>query len=345
MRVRGLMIFVAATALLFLFGCATSIPVTVTKPAEVNMATTRKVAVLDFAVIPKAQSYRTEELLKRALEKLFHFESREKTLEERVSKYTTERVILTLIDTNYFQVVSPSDVREVMRGKPVRGVDVTQIRKTTGAQAVISGEIYMMQSEDEESITTEEVKNPDTGVVNKEIRYWVTRTAGLGLEYVVVNAETGVIIATRSFENTLQNKKEGKDLDRLPKADEMYESIIDSFMTSISRQLAPYKVRESRRLMKDKSPRMEQAARLAKSGVYDEALAIYLEVWNESKNAAAGYNGAIVYEVTGNLDAAIELMKQTVSVSSEKSVAREYQRLLRVKEERKRLEEQLALES
>jgi tetratricopeptide (TPR) repeat protein len=344
MRARGFSILTVAAAL-FLVGCATSIPVTVTKPAEVNMSATRKVAVLDFAVIPEARSDRTENLLARALEALFHIERREKTLEERVSKYATERVILALVDTGYFQVVSPREVREVMRGKPGRGVGVTQVGTATGAQAVISGEIYMMRSEDEASITTEDVKNPDTGVVNRHIRYWVSRSATLGLEYFVVNAETGAIIATRSLENTLEKKKEGKDLDRLPRAEEMYESIIDSFMTNISRQLAPYKVRESRRLMKDKSSRMQQAARLAKSGVYEEALAIYTEIWNESKNPAAGYNGAIVYEVTGNLDAAIALMKQTVGVSNEKRVAREYRRLLRVKEERKRLEEQLAGET
>jgi hypothetical protein len=341
MSAKGLLICIAATALLFLFGCATRIPVTVTKPAEVNMAETRKVAVLDFAVTPEARSYRTEDLLRRVLEKLLHLESREKSLEERISQYATERMILALVDTSYFHVVSPSEVGEEMRGRMGRGIDVAQIGNATGAQAVISGEIYMLQSEDEEHVTKEDVTNPDTGVVHKEIRYSVTRTARLGLEYVVVNAETGVVIATRSFEDTLQKKRQGKDFDRLPKAEEMYESIIDSFMPNISRQLAPYKVRESRRLMKDKSPLMEQASRLAKSGVYEEALAIYLEVWNESKNPAAGYNGAIVHEVTGDLDAAIELMKQTMGVSNEKSVAREYGRLIRLKEERKRLEEQL----
>jgi tetratricopeptide (TPR) repeat protein len=345
MSARGLPAFIPAIAFLFFFGCATRIPVTVTKPAEVNMAATRKVAVLDFEVVPEARSYRTEDLLGRALEKLFRLERREKTLEERISQYATERVILTLIDTNYFQVVSPREVREVMRGKSGRGVDVTQIGNATGVLAVISGEIYLMQSEDEETVATEEVKNPDTGIVYKEIRYWVTRTARLGLEYAVVNADTGAIIATRSFEKTLQEKKEGNDLDRLPKPEEMYESIIDSFMTNISRQLAPYKVRESRRLMKDRDSRMEEAARLARSGVYDEALAIYLEIWEVSKNPAAGYNGAIVYEVTGDLDAAIALMKLTVSVSNEKRVVREYRRLLLVKEERKRLEEQLAGEN
>jgi tetratricopeptide (TPR) repeat protein len=121
----------------------------------------------------------------------------------------------------------------------------------------------------------------------------------------------------------------------------MYETIVDSFMPGIARQLAPYKVRETRRLMKDKGSVMKQAARLAKSGVYEEALAIYLEVWSEDRNPAAGYNGAIVYEVTGNLDAAIALMKETVGVTDKRGVAREYQRLLRVREERKRLEEQL----
>lgn len=46
-------------------------------------------------------------------------------------------------------------------------------------------------------------------------------------------------------------------------------------------------------------------------------------------------------EITGQLDRAVEMMKAVVDVTTDKKVMREYNRLLKVKKEQERLQEQL----
>ena len=124
---------------------------------------------------------------------------------------------------------------------------------------------------------------------------------------------------------------------------EMYKTIVDSFMPTVARQLAPYTVNESRKLMKDrKNPMMKIAGKYAKNGVYDEAMDIYLELWEENDNPAAGHNAAILYEVTGNVDAAIAIIREVLDRYPEKKILKQYNRLLDVKREQERLAEQLA---
>jgi lipopolysaccharide biosynthesis regulator YciM len=124
----------------------------------------------------------------------------------------------------------------------------------------------------------------------------------------------------------------------------MFREIVDSFIPPMMKQLAPHTVRESRRLMKDKSenPIMEKARQYAKNGMYDRALELYLEAWDSSRNPAAGFNGAIMYEVTGDIDAAVSLMEEVVDRHPEKKIIREYNRLLGVREEQAMVAEQLA---
>jgi lipopolysaccharide biosynthesis regulator YciM len=86
---------------------------------------------------------------------------------------------------------------------------------------------------------------------------------------------------------------------------------------------------------------MKLAGKYAKSGVYDKAMEIYLELWKEEKNRAAGHNAAILYEVTGNVDAAISLIRDVLDVYPERKILKQYNRMLDVKREQERLAEQL----
>jgi hypothetical protein len=95
--------------------------------------------------------------------------------------------------------------------------------------------------------------------------------------------------------------------------------------------------------MKDKmkDPRMEQADELVKGKLYDAALEIFLDVWQDTGNVAAGFNAAILYEITGDLERAIAQMKELVRLTGEQKAMREYNRLLETQREQQRLQEQL----
>jgi hypothetical protein len=341
MRIRS------SLCVLFLFifyaGCATRIPFTVTKPAEVDMSSTRTIALLNFSYVPEHTSISPEDLLDTALEKIFGVSlGGAYTIQEEVEKYITERFILTLVHTNYFHVLSTQQIRDEMGDARRTGADAVQIGKKVGAQAIIYGEIYLMQSWDEENIEMESREDPVTHQKVDVPVTWVNRKTELGLNYYVVNTENGTLIATRTLESSSQAKEEKKNLHRLPSARDMYREIADSFMSEVARHLAPYKVQQTRRLMKDrKSSQMKAADRYVKGGVYDRALELYLDEWRRKRNASAGHNAAILYEVTGDLDAAISLMKQVVDAHPEKKIMKEYSRLLNARKEQERLLKQL----
>ena len=328
--------------LLFFVGCATSVPVSVTKPAEVNMASMRKIAVLDFNITQYEYDLTVENIIEAAIDEIFNVSIGERAVQQEIEEYTTECFILGLVGTNYFHVISGKEIGASMNPVETSSTSVQEIGKEIDAQGIITGEIYRITAEDEEFTRTEEFNDPDTDTIIEQEIQWIRRSVTLGLTYYVFNTESGVLYASRSFEDTLQD--EAKEEDYLRESEEMYKEIIDSFIPLITRQLAPYTVRESRKLMKDKSKdsRMEMAKQYARNGVYDRALELYLEVWNDNRNSAAGYNGAIMYEVTGDIDIAVSLMKEVVDHHPDKKIVREYKRLIRVREEQKRLAEQLA---
>jgi len=330
------------SAALFFVSCATSVPVTVTKPAEVNMASMRRIAVADFTVNRERRDIDVGDIIEEALDELFGLAIGEIAIEREVAEYTTQRFIVTLVRTNYFQVIGPNEILSTFQ-ETSASADVQDIRDELGAQALVSGDIYLMYFEDRESTVTDKITDPDAGVIGEITSLVITRKAWLGLSYYVANTENGMLVASRGFESSLQAEQKAENAELLPEPEDMYKEIVDSFMPQVARQLAPYTVRETRKLMKyrGKDQRMDQAKQYAKGGVYDRALELYLEVWDASRNTAAGYNGAIMYEVTGDIDAAVTLMKQVVNLSPEKKVIREYNRLLQVKEEQERLIEQL----
>jgi hypothetical protein len=332
-----------SSTLILLVGCATTVPVMVTKPAEVNMSSMKRVAVLEFKITQEHQKLSIEDLFELALDELFGLEIGGRALEREISDYTTERFILTLVRTNYFHVLGPTDIKQSMQMSPSSSESAQQIGKAVDAQAILNGDIYSMHSQDEETTTTEEVADPENQTIREITTTNITRTAWLGLRYYVIKSESGEVVATRSFESSIQNTKDAEEQYLLPSEEEMYKDIIDSFMPQVERQLAPYTVRERRKLMKDKSknPLMKEAERYAKGGVHDRALELYLEVWESTGNPAAGNNAAIMYEASGNIDGAIDIIEDVVARSSDKKIIREYNRLLRAREEQERLAEQL----
>jgi hypothetical protein len=329
--------------LLFLFGCSTSIPVTVTKPAEINMSGNRVIAVLDFRYPVKGTTISGKDLLQWAISKLTGLDlPRELSVEQKVADYTTNQVILTLLNTGYFQLVSPQEVAQAMQGGISSSTTAVDIGKAVKAQAIVNGDLYRLEAKDQEWTDERTITDADTGQEQKVTVPMIRRTVWVGMSYQVVNTATGNVVASRSFENQTSTDRELEDKRSLPDVEDMYTGLIDNFMPKMAKQLAPYQVREHRTLMRDKTkdPRVEQADDLVKGKVYDSALDIFLEVWQQNGNVAAGFNAAILYEVTGQLDMAIKQMRSVVDRTSDKKAMREYNRLLTVRQEQERLREQ-----
>lgn len=333
------------TLLVVLVSCATSVKMEITRPAEVNMAGAKKVAVMDFGVPPendRAWSY--DELWARALAKLLDLSvSRQPTLAEKVAQYTTERMIGTLTQTNYFEVVNPADISRAITASNKSNPNPIMIGQLVGAQAIIVGDITTLVSKTEQKYRTEKVKDKKTGLETEQSVLYLKRTLTLKLTYRAVNTTTGTIMATKTLEDSNNREVKYEDKGTLQAEEEVFKAMIDRMLPTIAKQIAPYKETVYRGLMKDemKDPEMARADEFVKNKIYDSALDVYLGVWKRSKNPAAGVNAGIMYEVLGDLDAAIATVKNVVDATQNKKAMGEYRRLLDEKASQEEVQKQM----
>lgn len=333
---------VPVAGLCLLCSCATTIPVAVTKPAEINMAGNRVVAVLDFRY-PEEAGLSAGDLFRWAITRLTGIETyRHKSVEQRVAEYATTQVITTLLDTGHFQLVSPRQVASVMQGRIDAWTSPIDVGRAVGAQAIITGELFQLDSDEERWLEDTVRVDPDTGEETEVYTRWTGRKVEVGMSYQVVNTGSGRVVASRSFRGA--DEAEQPEVRRvwLPSAEDMYKSVIDTFMPVLARQLAPYTVRERRSLMRDRSrdPRVEQGQELARARLYEEALQVFLQAWRESGNVAAGYDAAILYEALGRLEEAIAQMQEVARATGDRRALDAVRRLQAARQERQRVLEQ-----
>jgi hypothetical protein len=330
---------------LLLAGCATTIRMEIMRPAEVNMAGARRVAVMDFGIPPENdRAWTWDELWALALAKMLNLETaRKATLVEKLAQYTTETMIGTLANTRYFEVVNPGDISRAVISSGKRNPNPIMIGQLVGAQAIIVGDITTFVNQTEQFTRAEKVKDKTTGKETETTVLYVRRTLALKLTYRAVNTATGAIMATKTLEDS--NKREIRYADRgsLEPEEGVFRGMIDAMLPKIAKQIAPYKETVYRGLMKDetKDPQMEKADEFVKNNVYDSALRVYLEVWKRSRNPAAGVNAGIMYEVLGDLDSALAMVKEVVDATVNRKAMGEYNRLLKEKRDQEELRRQL----
>lgn len=322
-----------------LASCATQVPVQIMKPAEINMAGARKLAVLDFDYPREAKTDNIFGLLYlsmtgQAMEKT-------NTPEQRLARYTTDKLLQALIGTNYFTIVNSKDILSKLSG--VSTPSAVEIGQRSDAQAIVVGEITGMNRSLTYPTEIEKAKDKATGVVSNVTVYYVQANDEFSLTYRVVSTATGAILATKSFSGTKEQKVKSAEQGSLATLDAMCKTMVDEWLPQITRQIAPYMVSEYRTLMDDKTkdPLMKDANSLVKSKAYDKALALYVQIWQKTKNPAAGVNAAVMYDVLGQLDKALSAIDEVVNATSDKTAIREKARLERLKAENDKLAEQL----
>ncbi|MBN1649016.1 MAG: hypothetical protein JW874_13355 [Spirochaetales bacterium] len=333
-------------SIVFISGCRTAISVTVTKPAEVNMSGARNIAVFDFTY---PRQYRitgmtSDDLFNRIIAAAIARDRlRTDTLERRIADYMTNQLVSGLVGTEYFSVFTPNDVSAAMIGADNPNLGMTDVGLLLGADAIIVGSVDSMDWSDEEYKKERKVYNSKTKKYHVVVERRIKRTVEISVTYRVVNAETGSVIASESDTQTRNDDKELKDRDRLADVDTLFKQAVDNMIPAITKKLAPYKVRETRFLKKDKmkDDRMEQADQFVKGAMYEKALNIFMQVWDDSQNIAAGYNAAIMKDVMGDLEGALEMMNIVLDKYADKEVMAQINRLKAAIEQRTQVEEQM----
>lgn len=328
--------------LLFLSGCATYIYVKVLKPAEVNMSGARKIAVFT-TTFPKGAYTRKEDILRDSILQIKKGSSERLSDMYELAEFATDNLVSNLSSADYFEIISPTDVERALEYYEAETIDPIMLGSLLGAEAIILSEMTDLRK-DKSKYIVEEVRVDEKTEEEYIVEIpWIRVTASIRFTYWVISTSTDKLIAAKTFEKSNSHSVKAENSSSIKSFKQLFREILQANLGYVARQLAPYEVMERRVMMKDKTddPRMEQADNYVTGNIYDNALDIFLEVWYDNQNPAAGVNGAIMHEVLGDIDSALKLIEEVIDVNAESKVMDEYNRLKRVKEDLLRLEEQM----
>jgi hypothetical protein len=292
--VKGTVRFLLVTTLsLFVFGCATSVPIQVTRPAELDLGKAGSISVLPFGLSSEDNARNmtlSEIILARWLGVLGRVDKNEAAIAKEIEVGITSG----LLEAEFMDVVPSSRVQTFLenpRGDPP--VDV-----------YLTGEITSFSNE----VSIREGRRVVNKVETTVTEY--TRSVQMEVLYQVIDARTNAVVAykTKDFNRSTLPQV---DPDRVDSAESVMSSEIERFVQQILRELQPYEVTRYLTLAADetKDPAMEAADRLVKDGFIQRAVEEYGAIYARKNNFAAGYNEALLMQALGDLEGSLVKMK------------------------------------
>ena len=320
-----------------LSGCATSVAFNVLKPSEFDMSEFTTLAVYDvkpyeFSLYNIAGGLILNILLGQDVSVPSGYKP---FMEKTLAEYMTKRIINTLQNTDYFTIASQAQVK-VFQAAASSGLGLnSMLAENLGVDATIVSSIDKMTF-------NEFVQERVSTIWDDQLQLYLSRTdkylvqeVEMDFSYSVVDVRGGKVVGTKYFNDSrsVETLIEDEATFKAPDLSVMFTWIIDEFVSKMRYQLAPYMQREYRSMMKDamKDPRMTTADKLVKDANYKQAIDLYYDIWYDTENVAAGYNAAILFEVHGQIDKAIALMKEVARKTGNPKAVQEVARLERVK--------------
>lgn len=260
--------------------CATTLNVSVNRPAEVDLGSAKSIAIepVDYSSFLS----RTEQSYARD-----------------IVNYYESNVERTLSSGSYYKIIGTSDRR-------------------TPADIYLESEIVLLDITDEKKI--DKVKNPNFGKSSggskstyepeyiTEITY--KRNVKFKFRYQYVDGYTNKVIEKREISREVTSSKYDS-ISQLPEPYSMLYSYLYAIVAQISREVQPYTVNKSLTLLEvKKNDEMEYADKLAEKGYLNEAYNKYIEIYKNTGLFEAYYNAAIILEAQGDYYGARDMMKQ-----------------------------------
>lgn len=291
--------FLITLSVIILFlstSCATTLHLSLTRPAELDLNGASSIAVLPFGTT----GFSNRSFSGGRYPVLDFFVSMLSEDPEQVEfvNYMHKTLEEDLLGSQYLKLISSDAVKAAAK----RG-------GKSPADVYITGKLSSFKSEIN-SEKRKEKKGEKTIV--KEVYY---RKASYTFEYQIVDGETSRVYYSSYFSSS-QTSGDYENKSSVPSELAMFRSNLDSEMASIVRKVQPYDVYKSISLLKDKSknPKMEEANKLAKDGLIEKSYELYISIYKSSNLFEAGYNAAAIREAQGKYDEAKELAEELVSV-------------------------------
>jgi hypothetical protein len=305
---------------LILASCATSIPVKVAKPPEADLRGIKTVCVMPIGYPGDGAPTEPAEGALIRLGKRYVYPSGD---ERAAARRFESGVSGVLSHSGAFAVVSAEDL----------GAGIA-----AGRAASDIADAYFIGEFDRFDVKVESGKETTKDELGNDVQaYRVKREVGLELSYRMIRSSDGAVL-WRSSKEAYDHDERASGLS-LKSAAELVDAIAYSVLPDIAREIAPRVVTEHRALEPDraKDPRMKLAARSVKDGSYADALGLYDQVYSETGNYAAGFNRAIVAELTGEYEEAIAKMDSLFMSTGAPAAGKELERMRKAAAESDRM--------
>ncbi len=322
-----LLVITAVCSVLFFAGCASTVRVDVTRPAELDLRGAKTVAVLPFRPVSSwsgSYSYRMGQRVSVLDFLSFVFESPSSD-EERCLYELKNQLEKKILDSGYLTLISSNIVeKELDRGDAV------------SADVYLVGQVTRFDVVDREK----ERRSSKDG----EVYYYKEYTREVNFDFYcqIIDSQSNTVLGYKKFAYSRSSYDEEKK-SKLPSAYNIIESSISYAVSDLMRSLEPYKITKNIKLLSHKSEEMKNADKMVKSGLITEGGRTFLKIYNNTGIFEAGYNAALLLEALGKYDSAEELMEDVAKKSGEKKAYTALQDIRNEKQLNQKLLDQQAL--
>lgn len=295
---KSLILIYAILSLLFT-SCATKIRYNVTRPAELDLNGARTISVLPIKSYASINIRADVSNVDFILRTFFTIIDPVSIDEKKTIDYLQSNIERGLVNSPYIDVVSSSSVQQALQKGYLNPADV-----------YLTGEITYFHVNDyvrKEKIQVEK-KEGDKKSEYKFIEYYY-RNVSMNYKYQIIDSATNKVLSNEviSIDKTSGKCEHNRNL---PVPFSMIEYELSETVDKILKELQPYVVTKTIKLLEDKTknPEMKNADQLAKDGNVSGSYKAFAKIYKETKLFEAGYNAAILQLALGNLSDAEELM-------------------------------------
>jgi len=282
-----------------LSSCASSIDVKVVRPAELNLNGAKTIAVLPFKpsqFFITNRAFSTSEFILYSMFRIFDGADPD---ERRCLEYLQSQLESGLSSSSYIKLVNSDAVSRALKNNTQNPADV-----------YLTGEVTYFDIDDsfrKVKVKFRDAQDGHPAVYEIETRW--KRQARIDIRYQVIDSKTDHIIAYRNVSYSAETA-EYTDRTNLPSAFYMLDSDLYSLSKKILREVQPYTVTKSIKLLSTKSKikMLKELMKIANDTVDDgnleDGYRQFRDIYDKYKLVEAGYNAAMIQQALGNLERA-----------------------------------------
>lgn len=303
-----------------LTGCATSVKVSVERPAELDLNGAKTVGILPF------QAKQSNSGSFSVVDFFGYYEPRnsEESDRKQLVDYLTRTLQEELANSPYLDLIDSNSVQRAISSGSAIPCDVYLTGAFTRFETSVNDK-------------TKTIKYADG---QRNVRYYY-RVINAEFIYQVIDAQTSRIVSLKTVPIELTSA----DQEKLENVDSVYKLAkpkFDTIVQTIVKQLQPHTETKYLVLLSDpnKNPEMKNADEAAKAGNVEYAESLFEDIYVRYGYMEAGYNAAILLEAMGNLEGARDLMQEVYDIFKDQRAAKALKDIDSEIESAKKLEHQ-----